>query len=426
MARAAVGYRWLTARIAVWFAFLLHLSPALGVSASPVDPIDALRLSADLERQRELAWQLFTRLTIPRDAGSSPSFTDWRNEAEVFAPDADAARMTFPGAPIGAGFLPAMQPKHLADAPILTFVHYNPDAYAYVRKHGLYRKERLEELMHTGARDPGFPDQRTIGELPSTSAIIMTGWWPVSGRGVTALPTWSATDRNIRLAGGNSYTNWTRAVGIDPQLAESISVPPVDLVFAGRTFTAAPRVTLQRFYHVRLQQNTAEQLMRNPGARKAALIALGRPLREGDFLALVALHLTTLAGGNGVWQTHWWDLQAVSSDFGRGRPSGLQQPWRNYVMDVTLDATVPRDPDGSPRTCFNPWFEGAFPGETGSNGIRSNCLSCHDRASYPRTDFLPIKRGEPDPRNDPAYAAGRLRTARIWALANPEATAAPR
>ncbi len=425
MGRAAVGSRWLTTRAAVLIAALLHLSPALGGSSGHADPIEELRLSANLERQRDLAWQLFSRLTALRASGNTPSFTDWRNEAELFAKNSDAPRMAFPGAPIGAGFLPSMQPKHLGDAPIVTFVHYNPDAYAFVRTHGLYRKQRLDELMRTGARDPRFPDQRSIGELPRTAAIMMTGWWPVSGQGVTPLPTWSATDRTIRLAGGNSYTNWSSAVGIDPQLSESAANPSVDLVFAGRTFKAAPRVSLQRFYHVRLSQGTAAQLMRNPGARKAALIALGRPVREGDFLALVALHLATLAGGKGVWQTHWWDLQAASSAYGLGRPPALPTPWSNYVMDVTLDASLPRDPDGSPRTCFNPWFEGAFPGERGSNGIRSNCLSCHDRASYPRTDFLPIHRGEPDPSKDPAYAAGRLRTARIWALANPE-TAPPR
>ena len=37
-------------------------------------------------------------------------------------------------------------------------------------------------------------------------------------------------------------------------------------------------------------------------------------------------------------------------------------------------------------------------------------MNCHNRASYPPLNFLPIYRGDPHLQHDPTYAAGRLRT----------------
>jgi hypothetical protein len=47
----------------------------------------------------------------------------------------------------------------------------------------------------------------------------------------------------------------------------------------------------------------------------------------------------------------------------------------------------------------------------------SNCMTCHQRASYPQVNCLPVTRGLPDIHNDPAYAPGRLRTSFLWSLA---------
>jgi hypothetical protein len=49
--------------------------------------------------------------------------------------------------------------------------------------------------------------------------------------------------------------------------------------------------------------------------------------------------------------------------------------------------------------------------------MTSNCMACHQRASYPPVPFLPVTRGRPDLRNDPALAPGRLRTSLLWSLA---------
>jgi hypothetical protein len=166
--------------------------------------------------------------------------------------------------------------------------------------------------------------------------------------------------------------------------------------------------------------------MDDQAARKAAIISLGRPLQAGDQLALVGMHVLTTELPAGVWGTFWWHDRPGNGPFAAGRPAAVAGVWRNYLMDVAFDAALPLSADGTPKICFNPWFDAKFPDGGHGNGLKSNCVSCHNRASYPRTDFLPIARGLPDLQGDPALAPGRLRTGQLWSIANLEPTAPAR
>jgi hypothetical protein len=161
----------------------------------------------------------------------------------------------------------------------------------------------------------------------------------------------------------------------------------------------------------------AETLMTDDPSKKAALLALGRPLEAGDRLALVGIHVLAMEIKSGVWGTFWWHDQPGRGPFAADRPVGIAGAWRNYLMDVAFDTTLPLGPDGAAKRCFNPWFEAKFPDGGHGNGLKSNCVNCHSRAAYPRTDFLPILSGPPDLQNDPAFSAGRLRTAQLWSVA---------
>jgi hypothetical protein len=83
-------------------------------------------------------------------------------------------------------------------------------------------------------------------------------------------------------------------------------------------------------------------------------------------------------------------------------------------MSASYDLNLPMESDGTAHIAFNPYIEAGFP-----SGIVSNCMNCHHRAALrtPQqpTSFLPIFRGNPDP-NDPAYAAGLLRTDYLWSI----------
>jgi hypothetical protein len=394
------------------------LCAALGVLALVATSADTAA-PADGANARSRAWALLAS-TLSADGVSS--FSNWYNEAEVLAPvdlQPDDFREPFPGLPIGAAVAPEQRLQHVADAAVITFVHYDPAAYAHVRKHRLYRRERLDDLMRSGPHDPVYPGRTTIPPLPRQARVLMSAWWPVDIAGATPVPVWDADDVP-RPNGSNDYTSWNRIVAVND---EEASRPSAALTFAGRSFTDVRRVGLERFVHVSVDAGMATKLMQDPGARKAALLALGRPLAAGDVLLLVAFHLMAADAGMGTWTTAWWHDRPDTGAFGADRAVGIPGPWRNYLMDVAVDPVTPLEPDGSPNICFNPWFEAKFPDGGQGPGVKSNCISCHERASYPLTAFLPIRRGNAEPLDDPAFAAGRLGTARLWSLANPPADA---
>ncbi len=396
------------------------VAPYVAPHAALAEPDIGANGVASLQEQRAGMWTLFESVVAVRHGGQKPPLFEWFNEAEVFAANdmhSGKARLPFPGLPIGASAAAELRLAHHGDAPLITFVHYNPAAYRHVRQHRLQREERLQAISRVGQSDATFPQMKTIPAFPPTAAVSMTGWWPVDAKGLTPLPVWDAAG-NVPKPGGNNYTSWKRAVAVTaPGAAERAK--SAELVFAGRVFANARRVRLADMVHLRLDRAAAAQLMEDTGSRKAAVLVLGRPLQAGDYLALVAFHVFAAASPSGAWATFWWHDRPAEGPHAQGRPAGVEGAWRNYLMDVAFDAVHPREPDGSPRICFNPWFEAKFPESSLGSGVTSNCVNCHSRASYPTISFLPIRRGEPDRQNDPAFAEGRLRTGLLWSLANP-------
>jgi hypothetical protein len=175
-------------------------------------------------------------------------------------------------------------------------------------------------------------------------------------------------------------------------------------------------VNLQDFYHVAVDAGLAARAMRDPDTQKAMSIALGRALQAGDYLVLIAGNLATREIDDWVWAAFWWHDRPDQGAFAANRTDELRGEWRNYLMQAAFDDQKPKADDGEPHICFNPWLEARFPDGGQGGGTQSNCLSCHRRASYPLVSFLPVTRGDPDLQNDPAYAAGRLRTSFLWSL----------
>jgi len=392
------------------------LAASAEAGASPTT-IAAEKISAEyLAGQRMRARSLLASLV--RRKNGTPSFTHWYSEADVFATaeQAPAARLPFPGLPIGAGAASGMRLQHFADAAVITFVHYDQQAYRHIRRHQLYQETQLQEIAASGGKDPDFPGMTRVPPLPAGAQVLMSAWWPLAADAQTPLPVWDP-QRSLR-GGSNDYPSWTRVVAVGSQ----IRVPSA-LTFAGRAFPTAKRVSPNRFFHLIVDASLAARLEADPGSHKAALLVLGRPLKVGDTLVLVAFHLLTTDKGSGIWATWWWHDRPTEGRFGSDRPERISGPWKNYLMDVTTDAVLPREADDSPRICFNPWFEARLPGGSEGNGVQSNCVNCHSRASYPKTAFLPIRRGAADRLDDPAYAPGRVRTGFLWSLANPSQAA---
>jgi hypothetical protein len=380
--------------------------------ASSGHSLELMRRSGDLTSQRRHVWNVFVRLTDTGTDNVEPRFESWYGDDQVFTNTAAEH------SPKGIRAFSRVSPTDTtqsADAPILTYTLYNDAAYEHIRDNRLFLRAALESLRSTGPADAAVADDRSIPPFPIRAVVLKTVWWPVSKDGLTALPVWDP-ERNPPLRGGNSYISWHRVVAVDP-VNRSQRYSTVHINFAGRSFPLAHRVGLDAFYHVTLDAGLAARIMRDSGAQKSASIALGRSLRAGDHIVLVAANLATREIADWVWAAFWWHDRPDKGPFAADRPGEVKSEWRNYLMQAAFDTDIPAAVDGGPHICFNPWLEGRFPDSGHGGGTESNCMTCHRRASYPPVGFLPVTRGGADLMKDNAYAPGRLRTSFLWSLA---------
>jgi hypothetical protein len=365
--------------------------------------LEMIRAEGDLTAQRRHVWSVFLRMT--NSDADTPPFETWRGEGEVFgdAPSNEATRgirgFSRPAA-VGA---PA---PALLGAPVLAYTLYNDAAFGHIRSTGLYSRAALDRLRAGNARD--------VPAFPSNAIVVKTAWWPVARDGFTAMPVWDPRENPARR-GGNPYTSWRRVVAIDASRTPSHEAISID--FAGCSFPHARRIGIDGFYHVAVTTPMAEAIMRDPEGKRAVLLALGRPLEQGDQLALVGVNLMTREIDDWVWAAFWWHDRPDDGPFSADRPPGLGTPWNNYLMQAAFDAQTPPAEDGGAHVAFNPWLEGRFPDGGKGGGTASNCMACHRRASYPASSFLPVTRGAADFARDPALAPDRLRTSFLWSIA---------
>jgi len=401
----------------------LEPSSGLGDDRQIVErsPLEDFRGSGDLTSQRDHVWNVFAQLTRTAAGENRPGFESWYGEDQVFERDSFTE-----GPPRGIrgfsrrdpdGTQPSEDERNLqiADVPVLTYTLYNDAAYRHIRSNRLNSISVLEKLRTTGPQDSVIAAGRSIPPFPTQAIVMKTVWWPIAQDAITALPVWDA-ESNAPRRDGNSYLSWRRVVAID-SLKHAAQVTTADVQFAGREFPGVSRFGLDAFYHVVVDARLAEHLMRDREARKTTFIALGRALKAGDYIALVGANVATREIRDWIWAAFWWHDRADHGPFAAGRPDELRSQWQNYLMQVAFDSSAPAEADGAAHICFNPWLEGRFPDGGNGGGTSSNCLACHQRASYPAVNFLPVTRGAPDFANDPAYAPGKLRTAFLWSIA---------
>ncbi len=380
--------------------------------------LESLRDRGDLRLQRRHAWELLGHWT--RGIGAAPAFESWWGEGAAFARSAAVAVPGIRGfarapADTGGAATGGHDATVSGDIPVLAYTLYNQAAYDHIRRHRLHLQTELQRLRARGPADPGLPARRSIPAFPADSMVLKTAWWPVAAQGITPLPVWDAGLNEARRS-GNDYLTWNRIVAVDPAPGTDAG-RRVDMEFAGREFGRVQRVRLGDFYGVTLDEDLAQRLARDASATKLALLVLGRPLRSGDHLILVAANLATREIADWIWAAYWWHDRAAVGPFAADRPSAAGAPWNHFLMQVAFDERTPLGADGSPHICFNPWLEARFADGGQGGGTVSNCLACHRRASFPAAGFLPVTRGAPDVARDPAYEPGRLGVNFNWSLA---------
>lgn len=387
-------------------------------ASSREDELESARRSGDLHFERRHAWGIVARLANSENAQSEAAFESWYGEAQVFA---DSGTDTLSNGMRGFWRSVATtrrrdpEASQSAGAPVLTYTFYNAAAFEHIRQKDLYKSAALDRLRTDGATDATTPSDRTVPAFPRESIVLKTVWWPVAPQGITALPVWDPETNPARRE-GNGYLTWERVVAVDPS-SDWRTGAVSQLELAGRSFANSRRIGLDQFYHISVDAHMADNMMHDPETKKAALIALGRQIRAGDYLLLVAGNFTTKDIDDWEWAAFWWHDRPEQGAFAAGRPDTLKREWRNYLLQVAFDSEKPTAADGGPHICFNPWLEARFPDAGRGGGTVSNCMACHRRASYPEISALPVTRGAADSANDPAYAADRLRTDFVWSLA---------
>ena len=395
-----------------WLFFLVAaVTVTLTSLAGAEENLEALRASGDLKLQRRHVWDVTDRIMREISGARSAAFESWHGEHTSLTDDALADES---GGIWGFSRAQSSKPEPLSGrmrgVPTIAYSLYNDAAYNHIHQYRLFSSTVLERLRRSGAEDTEIRGTRKIPDFPTNAMIIKTIWWPVAGTGLTPLPVWDP-DSNPPNPAGNSYLSWRRLLVVDPTSTAEVSATSA-VEFAGRYFTRVACVHLSAFHHVEVDHGLAVRMMRDPEASAVILLVLGRPLRAGDHLVLVAANLATREIHDWIWAALWWHDRASQGPFSADRPLAQSQPLTHYLMQTAWDAENPREADGSPHICFNPWLEGRFP----NGGAVSNCLACHLRASYPPRSFLPPVRGLPRLTEDPAYAADTLRTSLLWAL----------
>ena len=365
---------------------------------------------------RDRGWRMVERLSLaPLSVTDAPD-SSWFTRDAVFDPTDGHARQRLPAPdPAARAALHAVQ---LGNEELIVVTLYNAPAYQHIRDDRLHdplELERLRGLLIAQRRGSSHDARTPFPAFPQGSAIVLTAWWPVAPDGVTALPVWDP-ELNPPNPKGNGYLTWKRIVAIDPgpTAGEDATIP---VAFAGRPKQVARRVSLASLRHVPVDDGMALRLMRDQRSRKAVLIALGRPLRAGDWLAMVALHAVEKREAGWTWATLWWHDAPDEGAFARVRPGSLQGPLRNYLLDVDDAAPVDAAGKAAARSCFNPWLEARFPDGGSGGGVSSNCIACHRRASHPAVNFLPVRRGEAGDADDPATDPSQLGTDFVWSIA---------
>ena len=340
--------------------------------------------SIDTVAQRRHGWLLFAGIT-QLTANKLPVFHTWYTVEETFDTSAGniscaerraLLRLSLPTQLVmeissttrekmrGAGLVPSprfdLDPAFLRGVTtnaleqathdgVVAFSHvaFNQDMYDYIRKNKYYSKDTLNATIDPqAARTP-------IVDPPKTAISLKFSWWPAAPDQLTAVPVW---DNDPRVPGDakNPPTNWKRVVAVDPVGGLQ---SPANMKLGGFDHPNPDVVPLNRFYNVKITAEEADLANADFRIKAAATAVLGRPLKEGDFLLMTAMHIATREFDPWVFLTYWWTDKPNIGPLASDMPSDVKDPFRNYLMDVSYNINAPEGADGKAPISYNPWLE---------------------------------------------------------------------
>jgi hypothetical protein len=218
----------------------------------------------------------------------------------------------------------------------------------------------------------------------------------------------------------NPPTSWKTVVVVD---AKGGQPAPSSITLGGFDHPNPKVVGLDKFYSVQLSAEEASLSNADFRLKQAAMDVLGRPLKEGDYLLMTAMHIATREFDPWVFTTFWWTDRPNQGPLADDMPNEVVGVWGNYVMDVSYNINNPKTSQGAAPISYNPWLELFQLG-----GTRSQCMACHARAAFGpgvKASFNPADMATSDQNgfeatpidnNDPAFKPGTISLHRIWTM----------
>lgn len=383
---------------------------------------------------RKHGWDIWAGLTSPSQSIHNgqrlPIFSTWYSIPEVY---------NFAGKP-SPHRRPFSMPQKLTqiqlvkgerrnqDAGLMSFVKFNKSAAEFIWNNGYNLRTTLNWLSrrYDAQRTPVL--ERSIKPFPPDAVSIKLVFWLVknpeslqSENGLTALPIWDPDYPPPPGGEPPMHTTWTKGIAIDPagRFPEgSLQRVNVNGTLNHPHYVMAPVVSLDRFYAFKMNDPydiaEAQEFMNiNSSAaheQERFVTNPGQTPELGDYVVLLAMHVTTKEMSCWTFQTFWWSPHPNDGPFAAGRPETVRPPFTNYVMCTAYSTVSPKTPAGGPPICFNPYletdlgptkeytFQGVKYPPDPMAGTRSNCMSCHQMAGFPAAE----------PNNPHAASFGRV------------------
>jgi len=418
-------------------------------------------LGGDEAAVRRHAWDLWAGLSSPSDSFVDgqrlPVFQTWYSIPEVYNKlgRAGVDRRTFRH-PLTVATQSAIANGRRGGAPagLMSFVKLNRSAAGFIWDNGYHLRPTLSALAEKFDRADTAVPERSIKPLPPDAVALKLVYWlvkdagsPQSERGLTALPIWDPAYPPPPDGVPPMHTTWQKAVAVDPagrhREGDLVQVN-VNGTRAKPNLVWAPVVSMKRFHAHRLTSAEdvvdarvyMDMMSSAAGEQERFVTNAGQVPELGDYVILLAMHVTTKEIDDWTFQTFWWSPTPHVAPFGHDRPASVRAPFDNYAMCTAYSTVSPRGPGGALPVCFNPFLETdlgptkpytmngkTYPADPMA-GTRSNCQNCHRRAAYPAfdpkapafADFGHVYNDGYRAPNDP-YFARLVQTDFLWSIA---------
>lgn len=296
-------------------------------------------------------------------------------------------------------------------APELDSVLFNSVAADSIRRSNLGRRSSLDLTISQldNQNISGANRHLPAGTFAFGSEIVKLIWEIIPDDGKIALPVYDPSNPSIPTGALQlrMQDEWKTRYKIDTNLDHSCP----DVVSAD-----AETVPLRCFYAFPIHTSQScfdlSQDIRFVWCRAA--------VEDQNFLVfLVGFHIMKLTPANPdwVWSTYYWTRETNDNERGQGAKK-WHAPWNHFHQ---VSTTAIRENAGDHAICYNPYLEGR---ET--NGLKANCLSCHNFAAYaPNADKLDsgTEHGEEYPypkkkrlQDEQEYFRGAVQTSFIWSI----------